>query len=729
MSSLHGSRGAPFLQISSRLLTAFSAGVTTFVLISILTSNPSAAVRAAIPVPVSPVPVSPVPVSPDSMMATSPVTYTINDYDHRVHDAGGYDRPRTPNGFLANHGPWNANGAVITASSTCEAAYRCALALSYDLSAPGAEGGYWEELAYSYTSTWPLRDLRAFEQLRFRMRGDAIFGFAGQFELEFIGSDWGARATFPITGVTMAWQWKTVSLAPAGTIDWSRVKHLAVKLTGGSMTQKTGRLYFDDFVLVDLDDTDSLLDLIQRQTVRYFWDTRHPATGFARDRAVDPFYGRNATSVAAIGFELAAFGIGAEHGWLTRTDAASATHHILATLMAMPQGPAVSGTSGYRGFFYHFLNIDDAGGRWGESELSTIDTALLMAGVLFARQYYTGTGATETSIRGLASQLYDRVDWAWALRTDSLPADKTGQFHMAWKPDRRDCSDSGYTDCYEIPDTASGHGYFSGEWIAGTPPIARPTTWDYYTDEVLLINLLAIGSPTHGVPAATFSRWARVAGTYGDHTLVQSWFGQLFAHLIGQVWLDLRLAAEPNTGINWWRNSREAVLANRQFALDHRATCATYSPTRWGLSSSLGPPINPTSPGLDGIGLYTGYGALPRGDGAPATHDCTVTPHAVAASIQFLSRDPATNEAHQTLDDWCRHQPRLWGYYGLYDAFNLDQDWYARDYIGIDQGMALLGIENYRTGLVWDLLMRDLVLRSAMSAVFLWRAYVPVVLR
>jgi hypothetical protein len=660
--------------------------------------------------------------------ATMPVTCTLDDFDDRVYSQQvGHDEPRRPNDFFGGQGRWGNAQAVITESIACSATFDCYLGLAYDLSSPGAEGGYWEEFGYSYTSTWPLRDLTAFELLRFRVRGDALAGFPDQFQIEFVGHDWGAVATYTVTGVTGTWQWQTIALGDEDTIDWSRVKHVAVKLAGDGMTDKQGRLFLDDLVLVDLDFPGDLLDLIQHRAFLYFWENRHPATGFVRDRAIDPFYDRDVTSVAAVGFELTAFGIGTERGWIDRSEAALATHQVLTTLLTLPQGPGITGTAGYKGVFYHLLNID-AGLRVPNSELSSIDTALLMSGVLFARQYYTGTSQIEVDIRNWSEALYNRVEWDWMLRTDPEPSAAANQFYMAWKPGYHDCETSGYQNCYEIPDTKSGYGYFSGNVITGTLAITEPTIWNYYTDEILLINLLAIGSPIHGVSPDTFFAWERESGNYGGHTFYQTWFGQLFAHFIAQMWLDLRYVEEPGSHINWWYNSQQAARANRQFAIDQAITCTTYSTRSWGLSTNLGPPDEPTDPSMNGVGVYRGYGAPPMGDPASPIHDCTVAPYAAAGSIMFLSANPAENEAYQALEHWFYTQPRLWGLYGFRDGFNLDQGWFAHDYISLDQGMTLLAIENYRTGLVWDTMMRDPAITQATRTVFERKVCLPLVM-
>ena len=714
----------PILQLGISFSLGVSATVVVLILAVGLNSQPQ--VKAAFPPAQS------------SQSATMVVTFTLDDFDDRKRPSGfTYDIPRGPNDFFANQGQYTrgGSGAVITDSLTCPFTYSCYLSLAYDVSVPNSEGGYVEELGYSYTysdadpSTWALRDMRACDAFRFRVRGDAVSSYTTRFDVEFVGPNWGLKDHYLVTGVTTAWQAITIPLDSLTQTVVSQLKQIAVRLLDDEVTAPVGALHFDDFAFTGCRFESDLLDLIERQAFLYFWENRHPDTGFVRDRAVDPFYNRDVTSVAAVGFELATFGIGAERGWISRTDAALATRQVMSSLLALPQGPAVTGTSGYKGFFYHLLNID-TGLRTPDSEVSTIDSALLMAGVLFARQYYTGTNQTETDIQNLADQLYNRVEWNWMLRTDPQPSNKTNQLYMAWKPERHDCGESNYQNCYEIPDTKSGHGYFSGELITDTVPITHPTTWDYYTDEILLLNLLAIGSPTHSVPTDTFSVWARELGTYDGYTLYQSWFGQLFAHFIGQVWLDLRGMEERNSPyINWWLNSRQAVLANRQFAIDNVITCSTYSTLSWGLSTSLGPPNDPTTDTMDGVGVYRGYGALPRRDPAPPLHDCTLAPYAAASSMIFLSANPADNEAYQALDHWFYTQPRLWGLYGFRDGFNLNQGWYAHDYIGIDQGMTLLALENYRTRLIWSKLRREPVVARAIATVLTYRSYLPIILK
>lgn len=693
--------------------------VLSLALLCLAMLRPLAVVRAAGP--------PPAPVLADPVMS---VTFPLADFDAPKRSSDGTKIiPRNHNEFFAYQSVYTTGipGTRITDTLTCPFTYSCYLNLAYDVSPqPDSEGGYVEELAYSYTydggnpATWKLRDVSACTAFQFRVRGAPASSFTTQFYVEFVGHDWNTKHQHLVTGVTANWQLVNIPLNSVTNVDKTRLKQIAIRLRRADLTAPIGTLQFDDFAFTGCKFEGTLLSLLERQAFYFFWETRHPATGFGRDRAIDPFYGRNITSIAAIGYELAAFGIGAERGWISRTAAAQATLQVLNSLYV------ISPTASHEGFYYHFLNIE-TGQRDGDSELSTIDTALMMAGVLFARQYYTGTNSTEISIRQRAGQLFNAVNWSWALRTDPTPAAKYNQFHMAWKPE--------FTTTHQVP--APGGGYFDG-----IP--ANPTTWDYYTDEILLINLLAIGSPTHPVPTHTFSAWRRELGSYGGYTLYQSWFGQLFAHFIGQGWVNLRSITDTTQSINWFQNSKQAALANRQFAIDQSITYVTYSPLSWGLSPSLGPPIDPLESGWGGVGDYRTYAGRPKGEPIPppVNHDGTIAPYAVAGSIVFLGDNPADNIAYQTLNNWYQTQPRLWGWYGFRDGFNLGKraddptgtdpkdDWFAHDYLGLDQGMTLLAIENYQTGLLWRTAGRDPVLFPKLCTVFQCHYdYLPVILK
>src|SRR4051794_23049159 len=199
-------------------------------------------------------------------------------------------------------------------------------------------------------------------------------------------------------------------------------------------------------------DDPALLDDVERRGFQFFWDLADPQTLLIPDRAPTPSF----SSIAAVGFGLTAYGIGAERGYVTRAEAAQRTLATLRSLLAMKQGPGARGTSGYKGFFYHFLDMR-TGERFETVELSTIDTSLLMAGVLFAQSYFDRGDATESAIRAAAEELYGRVEWPWEqVRKPAVS--------MGWTPE-------------EGFHTYDWHGY----------------------NEAMIVIVLALGSPTHPV--------------------------------------------------------------------------------------------------------------------------------------------------------------------------------------------------------------------------------------
>src|SRR5206468_5851929 len=199
-------------------------------------------------------------------------------------------------------------------------------------------------------------------------------------------------------------------------------------------------------------DTAAFLDTLQHRTFSYFWNLTPPANGLTPDRAPTPSF----SSIAAVGFALTAYPIGVEHGWITRSDAAARTVATLRFFWTAPQDSTGPNITGYHGFFYHFLDMT-TGHRFQTVELSTIDTSLLLAGILFAQSYFDAPDATESEIRALADSIYFRVDWNWA------PA-RPPAVSMAWHPER-------------------GRSFIPADWIG--------------YNEAMILNLLALGSPTH----------------------------------------------------------------------------------------------------------------------------------------------------------------------------------------------------------------------------------------
>jgi hypothetical protein len=417
---------------------------------------------------------------------------------------------------------------------------------------------------------------------------------------------------------------------------------------------------------------DAFLGELQERTFRFFWDTTNPQNGLVPDRWPTPSF----SSVAAVGFGLPAYAVGTERGFITRQAAAERVLTTLQFLWHAPQGPAASGVTGYRGFFYHFLDMV-SGHRFERVELSTIDTALLMAGVLFCQEYFDGSSATEVEIRALADSLYRRVEWTWAVNNP-------GRISMGWHPES---------------------GYIASEW--------------HGYDEAMILMILALGSPTHPVGEDVWStymstnRWGQYYGQW--HT----GFAPLFGHQYSHIFIDFRGIYDDyarSRGIDWFENSRRATLAQRQYAIDNPMGWRGYGADVWGLTASDGPVDTMLTVNGSQRRFFT-YAAR----GASHTEvrdDGTIAPTAAGGSIPF-----APEYTIRALRAMRERYPQLWGQYGFLDAFNPTFQftdvrlghgevvpgvgWFDTDYLGIDQGPILLMAENYRSELVWKHLRRN----------------------
>jgi hypothetical protein len=389
---------------------------------------------------------------------------------------------------------------------------------------------------------------------------------------------------------------------------------------------------------------EALLDTLQHLAFNYFWFEANPANGMIRDRS----QGGSPASIAAVGFGLSALCIGSDHGWITRAAAVDRVKTTLYTLWTKPQGPASSGTIGYKGLYYHFLDMNAAlrMTSW-DTELSTIDTALLFAGVLDARQYFLGSDTSEVRIRALADSITQRANWRFM--RNSSPG-----IAMGWKP--------------------SGGFFGYGKWTG--------------YNEAMIMYHIAMGNPVIA-NRDTSSDW----GVWTVNYQYQTQYGQtyvifppLFGHQYSHCWVDYRYHADQymrNRGITYFENSRRATLAQRAYAIANPLGHVGYSDSLWGLTASDVP---------------TGYSA--RGAPPAQNDDGTITPTAPLSSIPFAPEECLAVAWY--LWNHYRDTP-LWGPYGARDAFNLtvDPDWYDTDYLGIDQGPIVLMIENYRTGKVW----------------------------
>lgn len=389
---------------------------------------------------------------------------------------------------------------------------------------------------------------------------------------------------------------------------------------------------------------DEFLDYVQQTAFDYFWYEANPKNGLVPDRTRVG----SPCSIAAVGFGLTAIGVGIDHGWITRAEGRERTLRTLRTLLNTPQGPAETGIIGYKGWFYHFLDMDTAQ-RFVtfNTELSSIDTVLLLAGVIYAKQYFSGSHPDEAAIRDAARELADGIDWNWM-------AQGTNVVSMGWHP---------------------GAGFLSAKWIG--------------YNEASILYILGIGADPNPLPASSWERWTRGYqwGTnYGQAFLI---FPPLFGHQYSQCWLDLRHTRDDymrQKGSTYFENSRRATLAQRSYAIANPMNHVGYSANIWGLTACDGP---------------NGY----RARGAPPIEydDGTIAPTAAGGSVAFAPEYCVT--ALRNLYD--RFRVDLWGGYGFKDAFHIGLNWWATDFLGIDQGPIVIAIENYRTQRVWRLFMQD----------------------
>jgi hypothetical protein len=384
--------------------------------------------------------------------------------------------------------------------------------------------------------------------------------------------------------------------------------------------------------------TEELLDSLQQTAFDYFWNEANPANGLIKDRSTSG----SPCSIAALGFGLSAICIGIDHGWVTREEGRDRILTALETLWNGPQGSQATGIIGYKGFFYHFLDMTTATRTW-DCELSSIDTALLLAGVLDAKQYFATDDPLDVQVRSLADSIYDRVDWEF-MRNSGVG------LAMGWRP-------------------GSGFAGF-GTWVG--------------YNEAMILYILALGSPTHPIPASTWFTWTSGYSwqTHYGYTYVN--FPPLFGHQYSHCWIDFRFIQDlymQNKGITYFENSRRAAYAAQAYCIDNPLGWVGYGENVWGLTACDGP---------------SGY--MARGAPPGQNDDGTIAPTAAAASIAFAP-EIVIPTLHHLYDTYFS---QLWSTYGFRDAFNLTQNWWDTDYIGIDEGPIIIMIENYLTQSVWQ---------------------------
>lgn len=398
---------------------------------------------------------------------------------------------------------------------------------------------------------------------------------------------------------------------------------------------------------------------LQRNTFGYFLKEANLTNGMVPDSTKKESF----ASITAIGFALTAYPIGVERGYLTRAEAVA---RVLTTLRFFwnSEQSAEPTATGYKGFYYHFLDMQ-TGRRAPGSELSTIDTTFLLAGFLTASMYFERETKKETEIRGLAHALYARTDWQWA---------QNGALKVAlgWKPET---------------------GFIRYRW-------------EGYS-EALLLYVLGLGSPAHALPAESYAAWMRTYKWKRLYELEFLYAGPLFIHHLSHVWIDFRGIQDEYMrvrGMDYFENSRRATYVQQAYAMRNPKGFAGYGKYAWGITASDGP--GPTQCKINGIERKF-YNYIARGI-PNGPDDGTLAPWAVVASLPFAPELvlPSIKYFNETYPEMtseygfrCSYNPTFSG-----RKNNNSTGWISQGYYGLDQGPIVMMIENYRTGFLWRLL-------------------------
>jgi len=401
-----------------------------------------------------------------------------------------------------------------------------------------------------------------------------------------------------------------------------------------------------------------MLETLQRSAFAYFVHETNRANGLVLDKTCEGW----PASIAAVGLALTSYPVGVERGLLTRATAVERTLTTLRFFWNSPQGEQRDAT-GYKGFYYHFLDMTTGARAW-QSELSTVDSALLLAGVLCAAVYFDRGVPDEREIRDLSERLYARVDWDWA---------RNGGWAIThgWKPE------TGFL----------------------------PFRWEGY-DEALILYVLALGSPTHAVPPESYAAWVSTYSWTRIYDIDFLYAGPLFTHQLSHVWIDFHDIQDQfmrEHGIDYFENSRRATRVQQQYTMRNPLEFAAYGEHCWGITASDGPgEVTRRIGGIERV--FHDY--LARG--VPyGPDDGTIAPWAVVASLPF-----APDVVLPTIEYFNQLRLAEAHRYGFKATFNPTfQDgqrhahgWVSPFHFGLNQGPIVIMVENFRTGLVWRLM-------------------------
>ncbi len=421
---------------------------------------------------------------------------------------------------------------------------------------------------------------------------------------------------------------------------------------------------------------------IEKRTFDWFRKVVNPKNGLVPDRWPSPSF----CSIAAVGNALTVWPIAVERGWMPRAEARDLTLATLRFFDEAPQGDAETGTSGHRGFFYHFLDME-TGLRYRNTELSSVDTTLLHLGMLFAAGWWTGADPAEAEIRRLGSDIVERADWPWFQNGKAIVS-------MGWHP---------------------GKGFIE-------------RGWDGYNEGMMTV-LLSLGSGRHPVKDGAWEAWcAPYANCWrGEGATRHLAFAPLFGHQYSQMWIDFRGIRDKvmrEAGFDYFENSRRATYANRAYCIANPMKWDGYSRDLWGLTACDGPGHfkRPFKGREAEFFAYAARGPLGQPD---ERDDGTIAPTAALGSLPFAPEIvvPAARAMLKV--------PGLYGQYGFKDAFNPSfrdtaatvetgkvyptSGWVAGDQLGIDQGPIVIQAANHRSDAVWKVMRSSPVTRRGLE--------------
>jgi hypothetical protein len=419
---------------------------------------------------------------------------------------------------------------------------------------------------------------------------------------------------------------------------------------------KTGSGY--EFNIQEADKV--MLETLQSQTFTYFLKYFNPINGLIADKSSPDSH----SSIAVVGLGITSYIVAIERNLITREDGINKILRIINFFYAGHQGPEAD-AMGYKGFYYHFLYMDTGKRAW-ESELSTIDTAIFIAGVLTAASYFKGENEEEAEIRKLADILYRRIDWPWALNGGTMIC-------HGWKPE------SGFLDYY----------------------------WNQGYSEAIILYILALGSPTFPIDPIGYRNWTStfIWENIGGIEYIHA--GPLFIHQMSHLWLDFQnIRDELNLkfNIDYFENSRRATLIQQQYAIKNPMNFTHYSENNWGFTASDGP--GPAIVMIEGVEKIF-YDYIARG--VPyGPDDGTISPWAVVASLPFAP-EIVLGTIHHAIEILKKNE----GFNDGFDAsFNPvykmpgkeQTGWVSPWKFGLNEGPMVIMIENFRTRLIWNVI-------------------------